>query len=357
MGGLALKNAITRRYQRDEFEVISKELMDTLKKDFKRFVMPLFYSNKQSFGDADIIVSTEGFDTDIRGYITNTFHPEEIFHNGNCWSFDYKELQVDLITVSAEDFDTNEMYLSYNDLGNFIGRIAQGFGLKYGQEGLWYEHYYKGMNIGQIPISKDYPTIFKFLGLSYERWEKGFAELEDIFEYIATSPYFNWEMFQLSRLNKINRERNIKRKSYMSFLEWMDKNVADDNHKFEFIKMSLDDRSAYVDTIDESFPEANLVTEIRRLEYEECKKLYIKAKFNGGDVMRKYGLEGKTLGDAMTGFKSYLVGRKKYADTLIGNVTLYGSDLDVYSDTIITLDVKDIYKHFEDYLETIKQTT
>ena len=334
MGGLALKNTVTRRYEREEFDVVSKELIDILKKDFKRVAMPLFYSNKKSFGDADLIVSMEDFNINMRDYITDVFSPNEIFHNGNCWSFDYKELQVDIVTVAPEDFDSMEMYLSYNDLGNFIGRIAQGFGLKYGQEGLWYEHYFKGMNIGKITVSKDYRKIFAFLGLSYERWERGFAELEDIFEYIATSPYFNWEMFQLHKLNKINRERNLKRKSYMSFLEWMSKNVADDNHKYMFKDMPMDDKSGYLDLIVEVFPDANIMTEIRRLEYEECKKLYIKSKFNGGDVMRKYGFEGKLLGTVMTGFKDYI-------DRLYGDYDLY----------MLENKTKRIYETFDYYLK------
>ena len=331
MGGLALKNTPTRRYERAEFEVISKELMDILKQDFKRVAMPLFYKNKKSFGDADIIVSMEGFNRNVRDYITETFKPNEIFHNGNCYSFDYKELQVDVITLAPEHFDSNEMYLSYNDLGNFIGRIAQGFGLKYGQEGLWYEHYFKGMNIARIPISKDYRDIYKFLGLSYERWEQGFDELEDIFEFIATCRFFNWEMFQLHKLNKINRERNVKRKSYMSFLEWMDKNVADDNHKYEFDKT----QEEYNKMIAEAFPYANLDMEIRKAEYEYCKKLYINTKFNGGDVMRKYGLQGKELGDALSGFK-------KVIDSIFGNET--------YEDYIINNTVEQIYSDFEVYL-------
>jgi hypothetical protein len=127
MGGRALKSVQTRRYERTEFDEISVELMDMLKSDFKRVAMPLFYKNKKSFGDADIIVSMEDFNGNMRDYILKKFNPNEIFHNDNCWSFDYKELQVDLITVAPEDFDTNEMYLSYNDLGNFVGRIAQGF--------------------------------------------------------------------------------------------------------------------------------------------------------------------------------------------------------------------------------------
>lgn len=292
--------------------------------------MPLFYKNKKTFGDADILVSLEGLEGfDIRGYITNEFQPNEIFHNGNCWSFDYKELQVDLITCEPEHFDSNAMYLSYNDLGNFIGRLAHGLGLKYGQEGLWYEHYFKGKNIGTVIVSKDYPKIFDFLGLSYERYLQGFDELEDIFTYIAESKYFNWKMFQMNQLNKINRDRNKKRASYTSFLEWMDNNVADENHEYKFV----DDKTSYFITISDTFPEADIITQVRRLEYLECRKLYVQSKFNGGDVMRKYGFEGKKLGDVLTGFKEYITLEYKS-----------------YNDYIIHTDTFNIYEDFEEYL-------
>ena len=334
MGGRALKNTETRRYDRGEFDVISVELLDMLKPDFKRVAMPLFYKNKLSFGDADILLSMEGFTGDMRKYITDKFAPNEIIHNGNCWSLDYKGLQIDLITVSGEDFDTNQMYLSYNDLGNFIGRISQGFGLKYGQEGLWYEHNFKGSNIARIEISKNYPDIFNFLGLSYERYLEGFDELEDIFHYISTCKFFNWKLFQLDQLNKINRDRNVKRVSYMTFLTWMDANVADEQHEYQFDKT----QDEYNKMIAEAFPYANLELEIRRVEYEYCRSLYVKSKFNGGDVMRKYSIKGKELGDAMSGFKN-----------IVGSLFPNES----YDDYIIENTIEQIYSDFETYITPV----
>lgn len=332
MGGRALKNTTTRRYLRAEFEEISQELINILKNKFDRVTMPLFYKNKESFGDADILVTAKEF-PQMREYIEQTFAPNEIFHNGNCWSFDYKELQVDIITCAPEHFDSNAMYLSYNDLGNFIGRLAHGFGLKYGQEGLWYEHYFKGKNIGVVPVSKDYPKIFKFLGLSYERYEQGFDELEDIFTFIAESPYFNWKKFQMEELNKINRDRNKKRASYMTFLEWMAENVADENHEFKF----AEDKTSYFIMINDFFPEANIITEVRRLEYLECRKLYVQSKFNGGDVMRRYGFEGKKLGEVLEGFRNHVT-----------------HHYESYNDFIIHTDTFEIYKEFEDYLHELE---
>ena len=43
MGGLALKNTKTRRYERAEFETITNELTATPRQTFKRVEMPLFY--------------------------------------------------------------------------------------------------------------------------------------------------------------------------------------------------------------------------------------------------------------------------------------------------------------------------
>lgn len=333
MGGAALKNVVTRRYMRDEFEIISEELLSLLGTvpEFEKVAMPLFYKTKASFGDADILVGIDKpFDT--RKYITETFKPQEIFHNGNCWSFDYKELQVDLITVPLEHFDSNYVYLGYNDLGNYIGRIAHALGLKFGQEGLWYEHYFKGSNLGKIQVSKDFPKIFNFLGLSWERWVEGFDTLEDIFEYIAQSKYFNWKMFQLDKLNKINRDRNAKRKSYMSFLEWIDANVADENHEFEPQTPEI-----YLDLAMEEFGSYEIVLEIRKLEYFHCRKLYAQAKFSGAEIRRRFGFEGKELGDRIKAFKEWVV----------------DDDTSFFEDYILENSTEVIFKEFDMFLNKL----
>ncbi len=302
MGGLALKNTFTRRYQRDEYDALEQEVFSIVRKTFKRCDTPRFFASKESFGDMDLIVSMEGFEsvsTDnsgyIRTYIEETFKPNEIFHNGHCYSFDYKELQIDFMVIQPEDYDSNYHYLAFNDLGNFIGRIAQSMGLKYGQEGLWYNHFQNDQKVGKIMISKDYPKIFAFLGLSYEKWVEGFDSLEEIFEYIIQSPNFDSELYQMSNLNKINRERNLKRKSYMSFLDYIARNHPNVfGPEYDKAKV-LKDAS--------NFFECDVFTEIKRYEYEHAESAYAKAKFNGGMVMNKYGLKGKDLGEAMDYFK------------------------------------------------------
>ena len=309
MGGLALKNTFTRRYQRDEYDALEQEVFAILSKSFVKFDTPRFFQSKESFGDMDLIVSMENFKGNVRTYIEDTFNPNEIFHNGNSYSFDYKELQIDFICVSGEDYSSNYHYFAFNDLGNFIGRIAQSVGFKYGQEGLWLNQFYNDQKIAKVMVSKDYPKIFEFLGLDYSKWVEGFDSLEEIFEYVINSPYFDSEMFEMKNLNKINSDRNLKRKSYMSFLAYIAENapnVVYEPHKKEFFKKAK-----------EMFPEANLEETIRLNEYEVSKKLLIKSKFNGGMIIEKYGLEGAEIGMALVGFKVFIEEDEPDYDTFI----------------------------------------
>jgi hypothetical protein len=293
-----LKNTITRRYQRDEFEVITVELKKTLSLFFKKVEMPLFYKNKESFGDADLLVAGLYSQQNIHKIIKDSFAPNEIFTNGNCISFDYKELQVDLIHVPEEEYDTNLMYFSYNDLGNLIGRLAHRLGLKYGQQGMWFENSFKGKNIGSVSVSTDYPKIFKFLDLDYDRYQQGFDELTDIFDFVIKSKYFNASMYQFETLNKINRDRNKKRKSYTTFLDYIS--------KFEIKGYTFLEADETLSLVKNYFPEADIEYQIRTLEYKETKKLYLKAKFNGGELIRRFGIVNKELGGILENFKAFI---------------------------------------------------
>lgn len=310
MGGRALKKTFTRRYSRVEFDKVSKELINILEKTFVKAETPLFFRNKETFGDIDIIVNKEisehsrYHEINVREYIQETFKPNEIFHNGNAYSFDYKEVQVDMIMVESEDFDSNYHYLAYNDLGNFIGRLAQILGLKYGQEGLFYYHYSdNGGTKTKIIVSKDYKKIFEFLNLDYNKWLEGFDTLEEIFEYVTTSSLFNPDKFQLDELNKINRDRNLKRASYMSFLEYIkDKNPHEnyDEQTFNLLRENV------VPMIDNIFPEANIRLEIAQIEYEEAKRNLVKRKFSGTTIIKEFGLTGAEIGESLKKFREYV---------------------------------------------------
>lgn len=344
MGGRALKLVHTRRYELEEYLKLQDELVEILSNDFTEVAVPLYFRNKKTFGDIDIIV-TYPKDTGeltkgefIRKYIEDSFNPGEIFHNDNAWSFNVDEIQVDIIMCDEENFDSFYHYLAYNDLGNLIGRIAHSLGLKYAQEGLVYDHYFQGSKVGRILVSKDYPRIFEFLGLDYKAWQRGFDDLEDVFSYIVNNKHFSYERYQLNSLNKINRERNLKRASYLAFLEYIE------DHKEKIVKFN-EDKTQYVLEADKFFPEFEYKLETRRMEYEKTKKLYIQTRFNGGEVKRRFGLDGKEIGEAMEGFKNRIAEIRKFTNIKSGSVD------EEFDDYILNNTLKTIYYHFGEFLK------
>jgi len=119
MGGKALTNGLTRRYNKDEFETIIPIIVEKAKTLFKD-VSPLkYYRTKQNFGDADILCLTDSsINIDIKQWIYETYQSKEVSQNGNVYSFEFNELQVDFILTPLENWETSKAYFAWNDLGN-----------------------------------------------------------------------------------------------------------------------------------------------------------------------------------------------------------------------------------------------
>lgn len=232
MGGNAIKNTVTRRYNKDEFELLAPEVLELVAENFTDLcsdpkVIP-YYRAKSSFGDMDIIVrsltprSNERVG-EVRQRIEKLFGTIDIHHNDGVFSFPYKELQIDLIFADAEDYQSSLDYFSYNDLGNLLGRIAKStFNVSYGHKGLHYHVRPDNSNVIEvIELTKDIWKILGLLRLSTRPFAKGFDNLRDVFDYVISSPYFNKSQFNLDNLNHINKTRNRKRKTYMEFLDYV----------------------------------------------------------------------------------------------------------------------------------------
>ena len=113
MGGNALKHTITRRYQKDEFEIIVPEILDKAKSLFSDAVCTKAFHSKDSFGDADILcLIDKPININIKDWIIETFGSNEVVNNGNVYSFDYKELQVDFILTPLKNWETSQIYFS-----------------------------------------------------------------------------------------------------------------------------------------------------------------------------------------------------------------------------------------------------
>ena len=318
MGGKALKNVKTRRYTKEEYDTAYREISSILENLCVSFTLNLEYRTKDSFGDMDIFIKNRYIPKDFIKYFYESktgYH--EVVYNGPVTSFNYGDLQVDFIFVEPIDWDTTINMYAWNDLGNFIGRVAYSMGLKYSNKGLVYK--YKGKYIKQdLIISKDMSLILPFLGFDYYKWLRGFDTQEDIFDYVISSKYFDLGIFEYKNLTSKHRHRNKNRTMYLEFMEYC---------KDKGIKAGANSLSpVLVDhfKLREHFP--SLHSSISYLDKKEKLKKVIANKFNGTKIKNKYGLEGEELGSCI----------KRFKDST--------KDFDNY---VLTNDIETIYRDFE----------
>lgn len=288
-----------------------KELMLTFLPKLKEalgeieFTPVPFYSEKEDFGDLDVLV--KGHTGLVRelvvehfGFIPEDFktdHSHQYTTNANVFSFIYEKFQVDLI-CTVEQYETSLAYYSYNDVGNILGRFYHKLGLKFGHEGLLRPlRDERGIVRKELVICKDINKILEFLGLETSKWHTGFSTLEDIFEWVATGKYFDPNIF-LGELSAINEKRDRKRKTFSKFLDWVENEKPKQNHVF----VSRDERDNYIPEIEEFF-ECDITTPVEEFNKQLARERIVKEKYNGEIVMEITGLKGQQLGSWMGLFK------------------------------------------------------
>lgn len=311
MGGSLLG---AERMPRKQFEELMSKFLPELREalgDIEFSVVP-YYSEKEDFGDLDVLVKAK---TDVvRDLIYS--HPPFMGYgkldrtanstNHNCFSFLYKKFQVDLI-CTVSDYETSIAYYSFNDVGNILGRFFHKFGLKFGHQGLLFPLRDERGIRKEILITKDIYKILSFLGLDSSKWNKGFTTLEDIFEWVATCKYFDPNIF-LGEMSAINEKRDRKRRTFSRFLDWVEETKPKANHTFlkrgetEFIDGYFPNR--YLNMIDNFFG-SDVREQIDEFNVQMERERKIKEKYNGEIVMEITGLKGQELGSFMNKFRQH----------------------------------------------------
>lgn len=301
MGGNALSHC-TGRFTRKEYDHVKGIVIDELYDLFgetRRISDIKFFESKDSFGDMDILMSSENLPNDWHKLVIHDFSSVDHYLNGGVLSFEYAGKQIDIILTKPEDYDIAYIYFSFNDLGNLMGRIAHKMGFKYGHDGLWYVLRDGDRVISNILVSKDARSIFEFLGYDFDRYLKGFDTLEEIFEYVVDNAYFSPEIYKFDNRNHHSRVRDRKRTSYMKFLAYCDTLPGEGG--FYDWSLEKNSKAKYLDSAfdkDGYFPDFRDTYNARMAEYEVEK--YRKSRFNGNVVSEITGLEGKELGRFMS---------------------------------------------------------
>jgi hypothetical protein len=286
------------RKPKSEYLEIEREVREYLTHKLEgEFRIPRFYGNKPDFGDLDVLVQSRPDWDRLRLEIVADLGITQTKAVGHVYSTVYRGLQTDFFTVPAQYLESTYNFMSFNDLGNFLGRICRRFNLKYGEHGLSYVYRREDNRYKKdLEVTQDFSRICDFLGLEFSAWETGFDSLEQLFGWVIASPYFSVAPYLTleGSLEKRSRERT----TVIRFIEYLREHKIQNQPEFL-------ERHEYLPLICASFPEAKLEERIEREQELEERAVRFAGKFNGQLVMRlRPELQGKALGDFIQTFRA-----------------------------------------------------
>jgi hypothetical protein len=238
MGGNAIKKTAPNpvSVQSSLIETVINQAMtaiETAVGDTEIQFLPMrTFKDKVSYGDLDFVVGLpssvdvakrHSIEEHLNEILSDSSY--EIVRNGPVSSFamelgNNEQFQIDLNYVDIADFECAYLYHGNGDLGNLLGRIFAGIGLKYRHTGLYYIHRNEDNIIGDILLTNDTQEIYNVIGLKMP--DEPFETREDVFDFVTSSPFFHPSFFTFDNRNNHARQRDSNRPNYMAFLEYID---------------------------------------------------------------------------------------------------------------------------------------
>lgn len=305
MGGTAL-SYISVRLTKKVYDRLAHECVERLRALYPqtRINALTAYRAKYDFGDCDILIEDSGYFEPHQA--AKALDAVELVQNGPVASvgikvrpeiqeLDGNVFQVDLIRVAPESYDFALNYFGRGDAANLIGRLFHACGLVLRHDGLYYYVRDGDYKFAELLLTRNFEEALRFLEYDPRGYAEGFDTPEDIYRYVASSPYFNPEIFLLHNRNAKSRVRDKKRKMYMQFLKFCEKNPQ--LTKFDY----PEEKSFWLPRIEKHFP--NFKADYESAQEALRKKRTLKEKFNGKRVSEITGLTGKELGVLMKRFR------------------------------------------------------
>jgi hypothetical protein len=292
------------RMPREEYLIRERAVRDCLDRKLGgTYRIPRYYGGKADFGDMDVIVPDGPGWLQMRVEITASLGITRTKTAGRVFSTVFDGLQTGFFAVEERLVDSTYNYMSFNDLGNLLGRICRRFNLKYGEEGLSYTYRRAGNDHyrADLPVTQDFARICAFLKLDHAAWIEGFATLTALYEWVIASRYFSVAPY-LDDLTGTMARRSRDRPTIGSFIDFLrERGIA--------ARPAFDERTAYLPMVIAAFPEAGLEARIAAERDSEQRANAIAAKFNGKLVMRlRPELSGQALGEFIVAFKRSIPG-------------------------------------------------
>ncbi|KAJ3318298.1 hypothetical protein HDV06_000582 [Boothiomyces sp. JEL0866] len=200
MGGNAFKSP-TRRVATSEYNEILKELLPILEQHYSKVDILDQLPTKLDHGDIDILVS------DQKPIDLSIFNPAQVNRQGPIHSFEYKNVQVDLL--HTKDIQLAKFCLSYSDFGVIFGYLLKPHNLKLNENGLVYKLYTSPNTLEILHLSSDPQKICECFELDCTKY--GFENEQQVFEWFGTS-------WQIGDLQSTQKRQEKKRGMFSRFL-------------------------------------------------------------------------------------------------------------------------------------------
>lgn len=290
MGGNAIKSIELTRLNRVDYDSIEKEIKQLFNK-LHIYTIP-FYHTKESFGDMDLVVEKSKFLMESNDkpidYIKSVCGSREVFLNNDYISFEYKNFQIDFLLTPADEINSAVQYYAFNDRSNLVGRIAHKMGFKFGHTGVYFIHRDGDKVLKEILVTRDLIEFQKNV-LDIEYKPETYNTLEDIFNGIIKSKFFDPVVYQFDNLNAVARIRDKKRPTYNKFLKFIEDKPS--NHKFDKTK------SVYYYGILKQYGKLQELLDANTVALENS---IIKSLVGGETLMQFTVKRGKELGQLKT---------------------------------------------------------
>jgi hypothetical protein len=301
-GGHAFGYA-TKRLSLTEYDSISKEIILLLTRRYEHIHIPRSVPGKESFGDVDVVVSKRKeemkIDHDDEDLLLHPLITKRI-RNGNTLSIEYKEFQIDIISVKEEELPLSLFFFSFSDVGMIFGMMLSLFSLGFGCHGLFIY-----LNDSRLLLSKNLDDILLFLQLDKQKWIQGFETEEELFLFIMSSWIFRYSMFQPRKEGQTGKhDQHQKREMFQRFIHFVNQHALE-HHENEKEESNLHFQKLEMEIVRrEVIKHFRKEEEIAILNEKKEKALCVKAKFNGVLVHEWTGLMNQELGNFMQKFKS-----------------------------------------------------
>lgn len=269
-----------------------------------KYIIPDGFRDTETYGDLDVCLPFPLLeDKKLKSVFGLT--DGHIHHNSSVISINYQNKQIDFCHFEPENWISASCYMRNSDCGNMVGQMARySTGYRLTHKGLMYPIRLKSEDqLGEILVSKDWKKILPFLDLDYEKWNNGFNDQLELFEWITHSRYFNADCFKFEALKHDDRTRNRKRKTYSAFVDWLAEQgdnlpnhytapTDKQEHLFRGL-LHFQEEGYWIERAQPLVQERHYVEEARKV-------------FNARNIMQITGLSGSALGQTRRDFFEYL---------------------------------------------------